>query len=38
MRSGEVEVRGAPRYRNALPSWLGVTRFASLAKNATVPH
>lgn len=36
MRQGEVEVHGAPRYRNALPSWLGVTRFASLAKNVTL--
>lgn len=36
MRHGDVEVRGAPRYRNALPSWLGVTRFATLAKKATV--
>jgi DNA-binding HxlR family transcriptional regulator len=35
MRQGDIDVRGAPRYRNALPSWLGVTRFASLAKNAT---
>jgi DNA-binding HxlR family transcriptional regulator len=36
MRQGEVDVRGAPRYRNALPSWLGVTRFASLAKSASL--
>jgi DNA-binding HxlR family transcriptional regulator len=36
MRAGDVDVRGAPRYRNALASWLGVTRFASLAKSATV--
>ena len=28
MRSGDVEVHGAPRYRNALPNWLGVTHFA----------
>lgn len=34
MREGAVDVCGAPRYRSALPSWLGVTRFASLAKNA----
>jgi hypothetical protein len=34
MRAGNVEVHGAPRHRNALPSWLGVTRFAGLAKNA----
>lgn len=32
MRDGGVEVHGAPRHRNALPSWLGVTRFAALAK------
>lgn len=38
MRDGDVEVRGTPRYRNALPSWLGVTRFAALARNATVSH
>ena len=35
MRAGDVEVHGAPRHRNALPSWLGVTRFASLARNAS---
>jgi DNA-binding HxlR family transcriptional regulator len=35
MRSGEVEVHGAPRYRNALPSWLGVTHFASPVESAT---
>ena len=34
MRDGNVEVHGAPHYRNALSSWLGVTRFASLAKSA----
>jgi DNA-binding HxlR family transcriptional regulator len=33
MRDGDVDVRGAPRYRKALPSWLGVTRFAALAKS-----
>ena len=33
MRDGQVEVHGAPHYRNALSSWLGVTRFASLAKS-----
>jgi DNA-binding HxlR family transcriptional regulator len=38
MRNGDVEVRGAPRYRNALPSWLGVTRFAALARNAAASH
>ncbi|HEX2779580.1 MAG TPA: hypothetical protein VHM30_08785, partial [Gemmatimonadaceae bacterium] len=34
MRDGRVEVHGAPRYRNALPGWLGVTRFVGLAKVA----
>lgn len=34
MRTGGVEVYGAPHYRNALPSWLGVTRFAAMAKAA----
>lgn len=29
MRAGHVEVIGAPRYRTALASWLGVTRFAA---------
>jgi hypothetical protein len=28
---GGIEVHGAPRYRKALPSWIGVTHFASLA-------
>lgn len=28
MRAGKVLVHGAPRYRNALASWLGVTHFA----------
>lgn len=32
MREGRVEVFGAPHYRNALPDWLGVTRFAAMAK------
>jgi len=31
MRAGSVEVHGAPRYRKALPSWIGVTHFASSA-------
>jgi DNA-binding HxlR family transcriptional regulator len=31
VRSGEVEVHGAPRYRTALSSWLGVTHFAATA-------
>jgi hypothetical protein len=28
VKCGDVEVRGAPRYRTALSSWLGVTHFA----------
>lgn len=35
MRDGDVEVHGAPRYRNAFPSWLGVTHFAATTKAAT---
>lgn len=35
MRDGAVDVHGAPHHRNALPSWLGVTRFAGLAKRAS---
>jgi DNA-binding HxlR family transcriptional regulator len=35
MRAGQVEVHGAPRYRNALPGWLGVTRFASMARTVS---
>lgn len=36
MRRGDVAVRGVPRYRNALPGWLGVTRFANLARDASI--
>jgi DNA-binding HxlR family transcriptional regulator len=36
MRDGRVEVHGPPHYRNALPSWLGVTRFAAMAKTMAV--
>jgi DNA-binding HxlR family transcriptional regulator len=36
IKDGSVDVHGAPRYRKALPSWLGVTRFAGLARNANV--
>jgi hypothetical protein len=36
MHDGGVEVHGAPRHRNALPKWLGVTRFAGLARSANV--
>ncbi len=32
MRAGDVTVHGAPRHRNALPTWLGVTHFASSGK------
>jgi DNA-binding HxlR family transcriptional regulator len=32
MRAGDIEVHGAPRHRNALASWLGVTHFASSSK------
>ena len=35
MRDGRVEVHGPPHYRNALPSWLGVTRFKSMANAVT---
>jgi DNA-binding HxlR family transcriptional regulator len=35
MHAGEVEVHGAPHHRSALPNWLGVTRFAGLAKNGS---
>jgi DNA-binding HxlR family transcriptional regulator len=34
LKSAEIEVRGAPRYRHALSSWLGVTHFAALAGRA----
>ena len=37
VRSAEIEVHGAPRYRRALSSWLGVTRFAALAERAARP-
>jgi DNA-binding HxlR family transcriptional regulator len=33
VRDGGVEVHGAPRLRNALSGWLGVTRFVGLAAN-----
>jgi hypothetical protein len=29
MKCGDVEVRGAPRYRTGLSNWLGVTHFAA---------
>jgi DNA-binding HxlR family transcriptional regulator len=33
IRCGGVEVHGAPRFRKALPSWIGVTHFATLANS-----
>jgi DNA-binding HxlR family transcriptional regulator len=35
IRAGGVEVHGAPRYRKALPSWIGVTHFAHSANAAS---
>jgi len=35
MRNGAVEVHGPPHYRNALPNWLGVTRFAAMARTVS---
>jgi DNA-binding HxlR family transcriptional regulator len=35
VKCGDVEVYGAPRYRTALSSWLGVTHFAAAANDAT---
>jgi hypothetical protein len=35
VRSGDVELTGPPRYRRGICEWLGVTRFASMAKAAT---
>jgi hypothetical protein len=32
VRSGRIELTGAPRHRRGLCEWLGVTRFASLAQ------
>jgi DNA-binding HxlR family transcriptional regulator len=37
VKSGDIDVRGAPRYRSALSNWLGVTRFAALAASAARP-
>jgi DNA-binding HxlR family transcriptional regulator len=34
LRAGDIDVRGAPKYRSGLSSWLGVTRFVALAGNA----
>jgi DNA-binding HxlR family transcriptional regulator len=35
VKCGDVDVRGAPRYRTALSSWLGVTHFAAAAHGRT---
>jgi len=35
IRAGGVEVHGAPRYRKALPNWIGATHFASMANTAS---
>lgn len=35
MRDGAVEVHGPTHYRNALPRWLGVTRFAAMSKTVS---
>jgi hypothetical protein len=32
LKSGAIEAHGAPRHRSALSSWLGVTRFAAMAR------
>jgi DNA-binding HxlR family transcriptional regulator len=37
LKTGTVEVRGLPRHRRALSSWLGVTRFAALARKPAIP-
>jgi DNA-binding HxlR family transcriptional regulator len=31
IKSGDIEVTGMPRYRRALGTWLGITRFRALA-------
>ena len=36
LKAGEIEVRGAPRYRRALSSWLGVSHFSGLGQRAAV--
>ena len=36
IKCGDVDVRGAPRYRTALSSWLGVTHFAASAPHAAI--
>jgi hypothetical protein len=34
LKAGAIDVRGAPRYRSALSTWLGVTRFAARSVDA----
>jgi DNA-binding HxlR family transcriptional regulator len=34
LKAGDLDVRGAPRYRSAMSNWLGVTRFAALGASA----
>jgi hypothetical protein len=36
LKAGEIEVRGAPRHRRALSSWLGVTHFAGVRQKAAI--
>lgn len=36
VRAGAIEVRGAPRHRRALSSWLGVTHFAGQGQKASI--
>ena len=38
VRSGDIDVRGAPRHRSELSKWLGVTRFAALGASAAHPR
>jgi DNA-binding HxlR family transcriptional regulator len=35
VRAGDVEVHGAAHHRKALPSWLGVTRFAAVTEHGS---
>jgi hypothetical protein len=36
VKSGHVELSGAPAQRRALYAWLGVTRFAAMAMGQSV--
>ena len=38
IRCGGVEAHGAARYRNALPNWIGATRFASMVNMVNTPN